>query len=536
MDNLDGKSKVCLTSMKDLRHQAEELITKKQSWLSNDLLPIVPENIGRILHELEVHQIELELQNEELRCAHLELDHARARYFDLYDLAPVGYLTLSENGLILEANLMTAILLGLDRKLLKGNPIQEFVAFEDQDIYYFYRKHLLETKEFQECELRMAKKNGALFWVHMIATLAKDEEGVVVCRVVINEISERKKAEKEISHLNYYDYLTGLYNRRFYEEKLVELDTKKNLPITLVMIDINGLKLINDSFGHLVGDELLKLSGATIEKGCREGDIAARLGGDEFVIIFPKTNAIEAEKIIASIQDYAAKEKIGSINLSISFGQGTKVTEDESIQDIFKNAEDDMYRHKLYESGSTRSQTIGLIMTTLYEKSPREMQHSKRVSEICIEIATLMNFDEDAINRIGIAGLMHDIGKMGIDENILNKPGKLNPDEWKEMQRHPEIGYRILSSANEFSEMAKYVLEHQEKWDGSGYPKGLKGKTISLEARIISVADAYDAITSDRSYRKKISDADAMSEIKKNAGTQFDPDVVRIFTEKSTVK
>jgi len=230
----------------------------------------------------------------------------------------------------------------------------------------------------------------------------------------------------------------------------------------------------------------------------------------------------------------AAKEKIGSITLSISFGQGTKYTEAESIQDIFKKAEDDMYRHKLYESGSTRSQTIGLIMTTLYEKSHREMHHSKRVSEICIEIAAMMNFDEEATNRIGIAGLMHDIGKIGIDENILNKAEKLNPDEWREMQRHPEIGYRILSSANEFSEMAKYVLEHQEKWDGSGYPKGIKGKEISLEARIISVADAYDAMTSDRPYRKKICDEEAISEIEKNTGTQFDPEIVKIFIEKHT--
>jgi len=169
---------------------------------------------------------------------------------------------------------------------------------------------------------------------------------------------------------------------------------------------------------------------------------------------------------------------------------------------------------------------------TISEKSYREiMMHSKRVCEICKEITTRMNFDEDAINQIMIAGLTHDIGKMGVDENILNKSGKLNTDEWKEIRKHPEIGYRILSSVNEFSEMAQYVLEHHERWDGNGYPKGLKGEEISLQARIIGIADAYDAMTSDRSYRKGLSKEEAINEIRINSGTQFDQEIVKVFLE-----
>ena len=142
-----------------------------------------------------------------------------------------------------------------------------------------------------------------------------------------------------------------------------------------------------------------------------------------------------------------------------------------------------------------------------------------------------MQLSQDAVNQIGVAGLMHDIGKMGIDEKILNKQGRLNFEEWQEIQRHPEIGYRILSSSNEFSEMSKYVYEHHERWDGKGYPKKLKAEAISIQARIIAVADAYDAMTSDRSYRKGLSRSEAIHELKKNAGSQFDPAVTQIFVE-----
>jgi putative nucleotidyltransferase with HDIG domain len=176
-----------------------------------------------------------------------------------------------------------------------------------------------------------------------------------------------------------------------------------------------------------------------------------------------------------------------------------------------------------------RSKTIDMIMKTLYEKNHREMLHSKRVGNLCEVIARQMNFTKDDINQLRLAGLMHDIGKIGIDEKILNKPTLLDMEEWAEMKRHPEIGYRILSSVNEFSEIAEYVLQHQEKWDGTGYPRGLKGEEISISARIIGIADAYDAMTSLRAYGKTLSENEAIAELEKCSGTQFDPDLVATF-------
>lgn len=357
--------------------------------------------------------------------------------------------------------------------------------------------------------------------------------GVVVTFL---DITERKKSEAEIVYLSYHDQLTGLYNRRFFEEELRRLDTPRNFPLTIVMADMNGLKLINDSFGHVMGDKLLMKAAEVLTKGCRSGDIVARLGGDEFVILLPKTDCSEAEQIIMRIKNIALKEKVDSISVSISFGCGTKKIEEEIMEEVFKIAEDQMYRNKLFESQSMRGKMVNTIISTLYEKNKREELHSKRVSELCKLMGETLDLPEGDIRELKTVGLLHDIGTIAIEESILNKPGKLTDNEWEEIKRHPEIGYRILSTVNNLSEMAQYVLAHHERWDGNGYPKGLQGTEIPLQSRIINIVDAYDTMTHDTSYRKALTEKEAIAELQKNAGAQFDPALIKIFIEKVLMK
>lgn len=188
-----------------------------------------------------------------------------------------------------------------------------------------------------------------------------------------------------------------------------------------------------------------------------------------------------------------------------------------------------MYRRKLCESSSMLYSTITLIMKTLYEKNKREEKHSKRVSDLCVKVGTTLNLNKEQINELKTVGLMHDIGKIAIDDDILNKPGMLSETEWLEIKRHPEIGYNILRTVNEYAQLAEYVLSHHERWDGKGYPRGLKGEEIPLLARLISIVDAFDAMTGYRTYRSPLSEEDAIEEIRKNAGTQFDPHMVNVF-------
>ncbi|MBP2641955.1 MAG: diguanylate cyclase and metal dependent phosphohydrolase [Firmicutes bacterium] len=650
-------------SGQELRLRAEKMAREKTAKPSQKLEAISPEEMQQTLHELRVHQIELEIQNEELRRAQTELDIVSARYFDLYDRAPIGYCTITEKELIAEANLTVANLLGVLRGELIQRPISQFIFKEDQDIYYLRKKRMFETGQTHTFELRMVKSDETVFWAHLETVAAKNIDGVTVCRImmvditerkkletdlanekkllettlssigdgvistdnkghivyfnrtaeiftgwtqetakgksldevlhtvhastreknenrvekllqgetnyqlvshalliakngserpiedkvasivqengeifgavlVIRDFSEQKKKQEKIEFLSYHDQLTGLYNRRFYLEELKRLDTERNLPMTIVMADVNGLKLINDSLGHVMGDKLLKKVAEVITNGCRDDDIIARLGGDEFVIILPKTDTREATQIIQRIKELSLKEKVGFIDISISFGYETKHTKEENIQEVFKKAEDYMYKKKLFESPSMRGKTIRTIITALQEKSKIEEQHARRVSLLCESMAEALGLGGYEIKKITSAGLLHDIGKIAIDEKILNKPGNLTEAEWKEMRRHPKIGCNILKMVNDMTEIAEYVLAHHERWDGKGYPKGLKENEIPFVSRILIIADAYDDMTSGRNYKSVLADEAAVEELRKNAGIQFDPELVNVFIEK----
>jgi len=349
---------------------------------------------------------------------------------------------------------------------------------------------------------------------------------------IYTDISRRKKAERELMYMNYHDPLTGLYNRRFFEEELKRLDTERNLPISLIMADVNGLKLFNDAFGHAEGDKLLVKAAEIIRKELREDEILARLGGDELVILLPRTDSEEANKIVNRIRASISNIRLKSIELSISFGWATKNSADQHMNDILKNAEDYMYRNKLFESPDIREKRIKAIINSFYDNNSEEEQHSKRVSSLCEATGAAMGMDEAALKELRTLGLLHDIGKIAIDNSILNKSDQLTKEEWNEIRRHPEIGYRILSSVNDMAELAEFILAHHERWDGKGYPKGIKGTDIPLQARITAVADAYDAMTSKRAYRDPLPESAAVDELEKNAGTQFDPEIVRVFINK----
>ncbi len=346
---------------------------------------------------------------------------------------------------------------------------------------------------------------------------------------VSRNIEHRKKAEKDMFYLSYHDHLTGLYNHRFYEEELNRIDTERNLPIALIMADVNGLKLTNDAFGHEAGDFILKSIADIIKSECRADEIIARIGGDEFVILLPRTGQSDVHKLITRFTSAISKIKTENTLLSASFGFAIKQTVAQDMKNIFKEAEDQMYRNKLSESSGIRSKTVDLIIRSLFEKNYHEMHHSRRVSELCEMVAVSLKLEPESISRLRLAGSMHDIGKIGISERVLNKKEQLTSEEENEVMKHSEVGYRILSSVKEFSDTANIVLEHHEKWDGTGYPTGLKGEEISLEARIVSLAESYDAMISEWDYKKQLTKDEAIAEIRRCSGSQFDPVLSNIF-------
>jgi PAS domain S-box-containing protein/putative nucleotidyltransferase with HDIG domain len=375
----------------DLRRQAEEMARAKAARTPEDLETLSPEATRQLLHELRVHQIELEIQNEELRRAQGELEASRARYFDLYDLAPVGYFTVSEQGLILEANLTAAGLLGVARGALVRQPLTRFILPEDQDLCYRHCKLFFETRAPQVSEMRMLRADAAPFWARLEATAVQDADGAPVCRTVVSDITERKGAEEKL------------------QKSLEQL-----------------------------------------------------------------RRAVET--------------------------------------------------------------TIRVLVLAVETKDPYTAGHQKRTTNLARAMATEMDLPPEKIEGLRMAGVIHDIGKISIPSEILSKPTKLPAMEYSLIKEHARHGYEILKDVESPWPLADIVYQHHERINGSGYPRGLKGEEILIEALILAVADVVEAMASHRLYRPALGMSAALEEIEENRGILYDPAAVetclRLIREK----
>lgn len=359
-----------------------------------------------------------------------------------------------------------------------------------------------------------------------------NQKHTVIGAVLISrDITEAKKRQDEIEYINEHDYLTDLYNRRVFINKFEKLANDRAYPITFMMIDLNGLKILNDAFGHLVGDEAL-ISVGNVFKRVFKNNFVARIGGDEFAVLLQGLETQEIEDIKRYARDEISKVKINDISLSVSIGY--KVMRDDSldINEVMKAAENHMYRHKVTESMSVRNQAIKAIHKTLTDKYKEERIHSEKVSQMCYVTGLALGIKDEQLDELRLAGMYHDIGKIAIPDAILNKPEALTKEEFNIMKTHTESGYHILRAADDYSRLAEYALSHHERWDGGGYPRGLSGDEIPLIARIINLCDSYDAMTTNRIYRQKMSKDQAVKEIIKESGKQYDPNIAKVFVEK----
>ncbi len=348
----------------------------------------------------------------------------------------------------------------------------------------------------------------------------------------VHNAIELMKRTQHIVHMSQIDWLTGLYNRNFFKNYLLEYQNGSEDSNAIIMGDINGLKLANDAFGSDFGDQYLMDASQIIQKICPSDAICSRWGGDEFAIFMPQINKKEASAYAGQIKKAFSQINKRGLNLSMAFGLDIQIRSDQDLLKVLSNAEDAMFRDKILEDVSVRSSMIVTILHTLHEKNPREEAHSRRVSELCQHMGEVMNLSEKDIHDLKVIGLLHDIGKIAIDEHILNKPGHLEHEEWLEMKRHPEIGYRIISSSSELQDYADAILCHHERLDGKGYPNGLSHNAIPLYARLLSIIDSYDAMTCERTYKKTMTDVEAAYEFEKNAGSQFDAELAEIFVTK----
>lgn len=474
---------------------------------------------------LQYHE-ELIFQNDELKASYAALEVLQQKYEMLFEKAPMMYIYLDESFKIIEFNELCQRFMS---RIQKGRQIQDIIHAESQDTLYFHLRKL-EKSDMRLVDQVMIPVGGLKRHYKLMShPLMIADKRFYQCALA--DITDEIDREKRIQYLSFHDGLTGLYNRRFFNEELMRLDTKRNLPVAVIMSDVNGLKLMNDTFGHEVGDELLIATSKLLRDQFRGDEIVARYGGDEFAIILDKVDKPTVEKIIKRLENESQKLIVRDVRVSIAFGSAVKKHVDEPIHQVLKRAEDRMYQKKLLMNENYHRSVINGILSTLHEKHPREERHSMRVRSYVVGFSEYMDYGHSQKIAFETAGLVHDIGKIAIDYSVLELQRRLTPLEYESVKKHVDAGFRILKSCGLFAEVQDIVLSHHERYDGKGYPRGLTGDEIPLGARIINLCDSYDAMINERPYKPTRSSEQALDEILRGAGTQFDPALAGHFVD-----
>lgn len=446
-----------------------------------------------------------------------------------------GVMVVDVNGRIEMLNAVAQELVGWSQEEARGEQYQNVFILSHEQVGRSIqdpveRALAMDHAVEMENHAVLISRNGKRYYLEDSAAPVKDGSGTTLGVVLVfRNVTEKKEQQQEIEFLSYHDALTGLYNRRFFEEEVRRLDTKRNLPISLIIGDVNNLKLTNDVFGHAYGDLLLKSLAGALGKVCRADDIIARWGGDEFALLLPRTGLAEAQQIIVRIQDEFGKVRIKAVNGSISMGAAVKLQEGENIRDTVDKAEEEMYLKKSLEHDEVMKGTLDTILKMLHGTSPREKEHAVGVSQLCQAMGRRLHMAEDEVKKLQDAGYMHDIGKIVLDCELLSNKYTPSAKEWNEIKRHPVIGYRILNTYDDMLDLAQIVLTHQERWDGSGYPKGLKGDQIPRESRIIALVESYERKIHGAENAVPMSKKEALEAIKNNKGKHFDPELTDVF-------
>lgn len=476
-----------------------------------------------LLKRIDLHKNNLEDTALEVLKSVVEIEAERKYFRNIFFESALPFIVIDRLGRICLTNKSFDELVGTGFKGYNGY-LQNLTDSYAQIMNLFtYPSNI--SKLVIRADLKSA--NGRLEADFMCSIVNSGGEAFLCCQLVT-------PAPADLNFLRglQYDLLTGLYSRQYYSTVLDQIDNPDNLPITAVSINVDGIKIINDLYGYISGDNVLKQVAGIVQQEIRSSDYCFRMGGDDILILMPSTVQLTAESIIDGINKRIKAIKIENRSVSVSIGISCKCTPTQDIRGVIKKAEDNMFCNKILHSNSLRSSALDILIRSLYEKNRLVQVHSHKVASICRKFGQLLDFNEHELNFIERIGMLHDIGKIGISEDTINKNTSLTVKEWEEIRSHPELGYRILRSVDGLECIAENIYCHHERYDGTGYPRRLKGDQIPLYARIVAIADSYDAMSSDRPYRNSLSREQIIKEFELNSGKQFDPYLVNIFIEK----
>ncbi len=436
----------------------------------------------------------------------------------------IGGIVIHSDGKILDMNESFKKIFGCNYSDAIGKNLLDFIAPEYRDIVMSKINSGTDTPY----EVAGLKGNGSKV-VLEITGRAITHNNMEARIEVINNVSEQKKAEKRIRYISFHDRLTELYNRAYFEKVLVNIYKDRDLPLNFIICDLNGLKLVNDAFGYNEGDGLLRRVAKILRYCSREEDIIARWGEDEFFILMPRSTEKDVERVLNKIKKICMETRDQKIPLNISIGTSARIDKSQNLREVIKEAENNMYKNKLLKRKSIYNSIILSLERILWEKNHETKEHADRLRKLSLMLGSAINLPQNELDELELLSALHDIGKVGIPDKILMKRGRLNIKEWNIIKRHPEIGYRIAESTPQIAPIAEGILSHHERWDGNGYPQGLKEREIPVNACIVSIVDAYDVMTFGRHYRPAISEEEAKKELMRCSGTQFNPMLVEKF-------
>ena len=482
------------------------------------------EDTGKLLQELAA----LRKRVRELERAAAE----NAKYRTLVENAYDGIVLIGKDQKIITCNEAFLSMFGYSRTEMEGTSIGLLHASQETFEEYgsLVYKRAEETGAFK-IDWVFIDKNGVPLFCEAATTAVKEADGMVERFVVtVKNITDRKHDEEKIKFLSFHDRLTGAYNRAYLEEEMRRTGKGRTLPISIIMGDVNGLKLANDAFGHAEGDKLLNAVFGILRSSCREGDLVARWGGDEFVIFLPGVSYKVSLDVMQRIKQRCADGKKGLlIQPSIALGAAAKTEAGQEINGVVKEAEEAMYKNKLIEGKVTRRAIMGSLKATLNERLAESEGHLTWLREMTTEFGRAARLEEDELAKLGLLGDLCNIGYIAAPDEIVKKKEPLTDEERQILRKHVEVGYRIAQNSPDLVNISEAVLSHHERWDGQGYPNRLKGEEIPVIARMISIVHAYDLLVYGRPYRKAVGMKAALEEISSGAGTRFDPGLAAVF-------